>query len=192
MAATSATISATITTAPDGSAAAVRFAARPARPSDEGAVAELLARCSPDALYRRFHGAVGSAVTHEIRRIANRTDGHRSWVVVAHGAVRGTATLAWGSDGVVEAAFLVEDAWARRGVGAALYEAVAREARREHVPEVTAWVQGDNESARRFLRAMAPDARITFAGYGELEVILPMSASVPAPAREQSQLRRIA
>jgi ribosomal protein S18 acetylase RimI-like enzyme len=89
-------------------------------------------------------------------------------------AIRGTATLATGSDGVTEAAFLVEDAWFRRGIGSALFAALAREARRSGVDAVTAWVQADNETARRFLRSMAPGARTAFAGSGELEIALPV------------------
>ena len=165
---------------------------RRARPTDERALAALLARCSPDTLYRRFHGAVGSAVKHEVRRMANPTGRHRSWVVIAGGEIRGTATLAWGSDGVVEAAFLVEDAWARRGMGERLFQAIAEEARRIGVAEVTAWVQGDNEPARRFLRAMAPDAQMRFAGYGELEVTMPFGDARRPSITAAAPLRRTA
>ena len=67
--------------------------------------------------------------------------------VSADGEVRGTATLAWGPDGTVEAAFLVEDAWFRRGVGRALSGASPPRPAGPGVPTVSATVQADNERA---------------------------------------------
>jgi len=156
---------------------------RAARPSDLAALAALIDRCSTETLYRRFHGAVGAAVRQELRRIADPGPRHRSWVVSDGSALHGTATLAWGRDDSVEAAFLVEDAWFRHGIGRRLFAAVAREARRAGVLEVTAWVQADNERARRFLRAMAAGGRAAFAGGGELRVTLPTDVPVPSDGR---------
>ncbi len=157
--------------------AAVPVTIRPAHGGDGRALAALLDRCSPDTLLRRFHGAVGYAVRRELERVAHPTDRHRSWVAVADDDIRGMATLAWGRDGTAEAAFLVEDAWFRRGIGRSLFGAVAREADRSGTDAVVAVVQADNARAREFLRQMAPGARTSFAGMGEVEVELP----VPRP-----------
>jgi len=147
---------------------------RVAEPADLAQLEAFLDRCSVETQYRRFHGAVGPAVRRELERIATPVDTHRSWVATDGTEIHGTATLATGSDGSVEAAFLVEDAWFRRGVGRRLFGALAREARTADVDAVTAWVQADNETARRFLRSMSPGAQTTFAGGGELEIHLPV------------------
>jgi GNAT superfamily N-acetyltransferase len=146
---------------------------RRAGPGDSDALAALAERCSDATLRRRFHGAATRAVQRELDRIAHPTSAHRSWVALADGAVRGTATLARGRDGTVEVAFLVEDAWFRRGVGRALFTALADEARRAGVPEVVATVQSDNDRAARFLRAVAPGGRFVLSG-PELAVTIPV------------------
>jgi GNAT superfamily N-acetyltransferase len=146
---------------------------RGAGPGDLDARVALLERCSDGTVRRRFHGAAPRPIRRELDRIAHPTDEHRSWVALAGGDVRGTATLAWGRDGAVEAAFLVEDAWFRRGVGRALFAALAAEARRAGVTAVVATVQSDNERAARFLRAMAPGAGHTLSG-PELAVTIPV------------------
>ena len=137
---------------------------RPARPSDLPALRDLFDRCSPETLYKRFHGVAGLTTRREMDRIASPTPTHRSWVAVGpDGAVHGTATLAWGRAGEVEVAFLVEDGHRRRGIGRALVAAAGREAAARGVPEVRAVIQGDNVGASRFLRAVVPDVSLRFA-----------------------------
>ena len=148
---------------------------RPARADDLAALAAMTARVSDDTLWRRFHGAGRRVVERELDRIVHPTDAHRSWVALSpDGAIHGTATLASGRDGTVEAAFLVEDGWFRRGIGRTLFAAIAVEARRSGVSEVVARVQADNERAIRFLRGLRAGARATFVGDGEVEVVVPM------------------
>ena len=77
---------------------------------------------------------------------------------------------------MVEAAFLVEDGWFRHGIGRALFAALARDAHASGAEAVTAWVQADNERARRFLRSIVPGTRATFIGGGELEISLPVGS----------------
>jgi GNAT superfamily N-acetyltransferase len=147
---------------------------RPARPGDEVALTALVGRCSELTLYRRFHGATGPHVRREIDRIAHPTPTHRSWVGVGPGAEAvGTATLARGRDGDVHVAFLVGDAWQRRGIGRALYTALAPDAVADGFPAVTATILGDNVPALRFLQAIAPRARSRFVD-GEVVVRVPV------------------
>jgi N-acetylglutamate synthase-like GNAT family acetyltransferase len=152
---------------------------RPARSSDLPGLLALVDRCSFDTLYRRFHGAGPSTVRRELERVAAPTYEHRSWVATDGTFIRGVATLALGRDGAAEVGFLVEDAWFRRGVGRRLFRAVASDANAMDLEAVVAWVQPDNATARRFLRAMAPSARTRFAGMGELEVVLPIRTVDP-------------
>ena len=156
---------------------------RAAVPGDAEALRGLVSRTSAGTLRRRFHGAGDRAVRREIDRIAHPTSGHRSWVAVSpDGAIRGTATLAAGRDGTVEAAFLVEDGWFRRGLGRALYGALAVEAECAGVASVLARVQADNLRAIRFLRALHREAVARFAGDGEVEVVVPVQAPERRPA----------
>jgi L-amino acid N-acyltransferase YncA len=147
---------------------------RPARPDDLDELQALLRRCSPETRRRRFHGGGDWIERRELGRIATPNERHRSWVAVEGSRLRGTATLAWGADGQVEAAFLVEDAWFRRGLGTALFAVLAAEARRSGLEEIVAWVQADNRAARQFLRSMAPGAASAFAGGGDLHISIPI------------------
>jgi hypothetical protein len=159
---------------------------RPAGPADLPALVELLDRCSEETVYRRFHGASGRSAARELERITHPTAGHHSWVAEVDGVLHGTATLAWGADGLPEAAFLVEDGWFRRGLGRRLFGAVARDALESEVDRVVVAVQADNERARRFVRAVAPGAQTTFSGGGVLEMSVPVphtgAARDPLPA----------
>jgi ribosomal protein S18 acetylase RimI-like enzyme len=152
---------------------------RPARPDDLPRLGELLERCSPETLYRRFHGTTHEPMRREIERVAasgasDASDRHRSWVAVGcDGAVRGTGTLAWRDDHPPEIALLVEDAWFRRGIGRDLVDHLAGDARRSGAEVILAWVQGDNLRAVKFLRAVAPSARIAFDS-GELAITMPV------------------
>lgn len=155
---------------------------RPARPGDLPGLQAMVERCSPDTLHRRFHGVVGSGARRELERIAHPTGRHRSWVAVdGDGDVHGTSTLAWGHDGEVEVAFLVEDDHQRRGLGRALAGVAAEEARAAGVPQVEAIVQPDNRRALRFLRAVAPGLSMRFADGSTVATIAlaPPAAAIP-------------
>jgi ribosomal protein S18 acetylase RimI-like enzyme len=154
---------------------------RPAGPADLPALQALLDRTSPESQYRRFHGAVGASARRELERITHPTDAHHSWVADDGRDLHGTATLAWGHDGVAEAAFMVEDSWFRRGLGAALFGALAVDARQSGAERVVAYVQADNQAARRFLRAVAPGASTRFVGGGEVEVVVPVQSAGAVP-----------
>ena len=95
--------------APTPTPQGLQLEVRPAHLADLAALEAFIERCSEETTYRRFHGATGSAVRRELQRIVHPEPAHRSWVVTDGSEIHGTATLATGSDGAVEAAFLVED-----------------------------------------------------------------------------------
>lgn len=160
---------------------------RLARPGDLALLEALLARCSRTTVYRRFHGAGTGPVRRELARIARPTRTHRSWVAVdADGEVHGTATLAWDSKGPPHAAFLVEDAWFRRGTGRALAGALTAEALRARVTAVMATIQADNDRAVRFARAVSGGVAPRFAGTGELEITVPIAPLAPVGANTRA------
>jgi ribosomal protein S18 acetylase RimI-like enzyme len=135
-----------------------------------------IARCSPETLYRRFHGTGPRAIDRELSRIASPDQDHRSWVVVDGCEIRGTASLARSRSGATEMAVVVEDRWFRRGIGRALIGALTAHAAQAGLDAISASIQADNERALRFIRAVAPHATIRFLGAAELEVWLPVAA----------------
>jgi len=159
-------------------------------PADLPSLQAMAERCTPETLRRRFHGAGSRPIRRELARIAASTPVHRSWVVASgDGRVHGSATLAWGRSGAVDTAFLVEDAWFRRGLGRALFAAVTAEAVRAHLVTLVATIQADNDRAVRFLRAVAPDVRPRYVGGAELELTVSLAdavrqRAVVEPARE--------
>jgi len=157
----------------------VSLSVRPSGPGDLERLDAFVDRCSPATLYRRFHGAGERPARREMARVAAPSATHRSWVAVSPGGdIRGVATLAWGPDGTVEAAFVVEDDWAGRGVGRTLLVALLDAARRAGLPTLRAMVQADNERAVRFLYAVVPGVRSRYAGDAEIEVTLPVTPAV--------------
>jgi GNAT superfamily N-acetyltransferase len=157
---------------------------RPARAEDRRALRAMAERASDDTLWRRFHGGGRRVVDRELDRIVHPTDDHRSWVALSpDGAIHGTATLARGRDGTVEAAFLVEDGWFRRGIGRTLLTALVVEASHAGIDQLIARVQADNERAIRFLRGVWAGARASFVGDGEVEVVIPVPEATRAVSR---------
>jgi GNAT superfamily N-acetyltransferase len=155
---------------------------RPARRTDLPALKALLGRCSPETLYRRFHGVAGAGARRELERIAAPTDRHRSWVAVgSDDVVHGTGTLARGRNGTVEVAFVVEDAQRRRGIGRALVAAARAEARRAGLVTVDATIQGDNVAATHFLRAVVPGVALRFVD-GDMVATLPVGPTIEVAA----------
>jgi len=154
---------------------------RAASPTDLEPLVAFLARCSSTTVYRRFHGTATRPVRRELDRIASPTSRHRSWVATGpDGQVHGTATLAWSRTGAAEVAFWVEDAWFRRGIGRALFGALASDAAVAGVPTVVATIQADNQRAIDFLHALASGIRTHLAG---AELV----ASIPIPVAASSR-----
>jgi ribosomal protein S18 acetylase RimI-like enzyme len=156
---------------------------RPARPADLPALERFFERCSADTLYRRFHGVAGALAHEELVRTAHPTAHHRAVLALEGGEVRGIGTLAFGRDGEAEIAFVVEDAWMRRGVGRVLARGVVREARRLRVPHLVAYVQPDNGRARDFFRSIAPGATVRLEDR-ELIVDIPLAIDLVAAPTE--------
>ncbi len=166
---------------------------RPAEPHDLPALQALLDRCSPQTRYRRFHGGAERSHRRELERVSRPMAHHRSWVAVdPRGAVHGTATLARGTEGQADVAVLVEDAWFRRGVGRALFAAVAAAAGAERIPAVVATLLADNEPAVRFLRAVAPAAQFRYVGFTELTAVVALPADVSVPVDPPASVSDVA
>jgi GNAT superfamily N-acetyltransferase len=171
------TVPATPAAARPGAAPADRPVTRATTPADLAAIVAMAERCSAESLYRRFHGATGAPLRRElVRTAAGEDDAHRSWLVEAGGAVRGVATLARSRDGEAHVAFLVEDAWQRRGVGRALARRLHEAAGAAGMDELVADVLADNLPVIRFARAVYPGVVVAFVGMGESRLTIPVGS----------------
>ncbi len=130
-----------------------RVEVAPIRPGDAPALAAMVGRCSPGALYHRFHGAVGSP-----ERAATLLTGHGQEVYLAwwRGRCVGVASLAEGPDGSPHLGVLVEDGWQRRGVGSALIRAAVARARERGALAVAADVMFEDRFILGLLARMGP------------------------------------
>jgi len=126
---------------------------RDASASDTEPVMAMLARCSRETLYHRFHGAA-DAVSYFSALLQ---DGPVQQTLLAwYGSTCvGVATLGVGATGVIDLAVLVEDAMQRRGIGTQLTEALLDSARSNGVSSVHADVLADDRFIIKALRRIA-------------------------------------
>lgn len=100
---------------------------RPLTPADTGALADMLARCSPLTRYRRFHGVVHEIPAAYLHRCLYGDQEAR--IAVQAGRIVGFASAgpAAGAPHVHEVGVLVEDRWQGGGLGRALVTALFAE-----------------------------------------------------------------
>ena len=123
---------------------------RPATVSDTGSVLAMLARCSRETLFHRFHG-FADAVSYFSALLQ---DGLVQQTLLAwYGSTCvGVATLGVDATGIIDLAVLVEDARQRRGIGIQLTDALLDSAQAEGVSSVHADVLGDDRFILKALR----------------------------------------
>lgn len=98
---------------------------RQGRPADADAVLGLHGRCSTETLFHRYQATVSGMPRRWLHRLLLPPRG-LSLLAVCGRDVIGLGQLIWSGAGeVAEVSLLVEDAWQRKGVGAALMERLA-------------------------------------------------------------------
>jgi RimJ/RimL family protein N-acetyltransferase len=108
---------------------------------DLPAITAMLGRCSRATLYKRFHGFTDGRA-HASSTVSDpNEDAYGAWRA---GRCVGMATLAVNEEGYGEIGVLVEDAWQRRGAGAALVTALVGRAHELGLPGLVADVLADN------------------------------------------------
>jgi GNAT superfamily N-acetyltransferase len=125
----------------------------PGSDAERAEIEEMVRRCSPDSLYHRFHGVVGTP-----GRAAALLAGPAQEVYVAResGTCVGVASVADDDQACPHIGILVEDAWQRRGVGTALIAAAACGARRRGVTALVADVLYEDRFILEMLRRIGP------------------------------------
>ncbi|MBB4942233.1 RimJ/RimL family protein N-acetyltransferase [Streptosporangium album] len=115
------------------------------------AVRDLHDRCSPESRRFRYFTSMPMLPPRVFDRLCDRTHGH-SLVAGYDGQVVALANLMFTPDpGIAEMAFLVEDRWQGRGLGATLARMIVAEARDLGFAEVRATLLADNTRMRRLL-----------------------------------------
>jgi GNAT superfamily N-acetyltransferase len=131
------------------------------KPNDCRALLGLLARCSPTALYRRFHGVTnGIFYAEQIVAAAEGRDSYVAWI--------GEECVGLGNlhvrDDTADIGVLVEDDWQRRGVGTALLLALVSGVRERGLHFLRADVLEENRFVLPLLARLGPAKTSVAAG----------------------------
>jgi len=93
---------------------------RPVRPGDRKELTAMLARCTAQARYRRFHGVTDHFPEHYLAGALAGDPRHVALVAFTPAAIVALASCVTQPDGSGELAILVQDACQRHGLGSRL------------------------------------------------------------------------
>ena len=152
--------------------------------SDSEALLAMLRRCSPTALYRRFHGVTnGVFYAQQVLAAADCRDAYVAWV--------GNECVGLGNlhvcDDTADIGVLVQDDWQGRGVGSALLSALVRRIRERGSHFLRADVLDENRFALQVLARFGP-ARTSLAS-GSYTTVIDLGSG-RTPRRSQPQMTR--
>ena len=138
---------------------------RPLRTGDTDTVLAVFGRLGPESRHRRFGGAKTRLSPAELELLA-RVDGeHHVLVAYADGDPRPAGLARLVRDGrTAEVAFEVADEQHGRGIGTALAQALAADARAAGIAELHATVACDNARAMSLLARVSRRLRATWLG----------------------------
>ena len=151
---------------------------RPLRRGETDVVQRVFDQLGPRSRQLRFGGAKTSLSAAELDQLT-LLDGRRHALVAFAGqAPIGIARLVRDADdpATAEVAFAVADDWQGRGVGTALLERLAADARAAGVTRLRAFVHAENRRSLRLLRRVTTIVETCSKG-SELEVL-----ALPAPS----------
>ena len=147
---------------------------RPLHNGDTSTVARVFDRLSPESRVRRFNGAKPRLSERDLATLA-RVDAHShslvAWVDGDSEPV-GFAQLVGDADARTHAeiAFVVADAYHGRGIGSALIDQLAADARASGVTHLRATLQSSNTAALVLLKRVARPIDLRFEG-GEASLV---------------------
>ena len=138
---------------------------RPLRDGDTDTVLAVFQRLGAESRRRRFGGAKTHLSTVELELLARVDAEHHVLVAYASGDPRPAGLARLVRDGsAAEVAFEVVDEQHGRGIGTALAEALAGDARAAGIGELHATVAGDNARALSLLARVSRRLRATWLG----------------------------
>lgn len=145
----------------------VRPTIRPLCDSDAAALVEMLARCSPETLRRRFHAGVEHLGSVQVSDLLRGSGALTHVVADADGAIVGIASLhrhRAGRAAEPEMAVLVEDGWQGFGVGHRLVGRLLSWARSRSIASVSADVLREPGFLLDRLRTISDGTEVQFDG----------------------------
>ena len=164
---------------PDGASILIR----PIRADDKRMLEDGLRHLSDESVQRRFLTPKRSFSRAELRYLTEVNGRDHVALVAEYPAapVRRLIAVArfvrlHDDPFTAEAAIVVADAWQRRGVGSALAEFLAEEARHTGIARFTATMASDNVPAHRLMRKLTNHLERHHTGYGVSEVVLDLAA----------------
>ena len=147
---------------------------RPLRNGDTGTVAALFDRLGNESRARRFNGTKPRLSPSELAHLARVDAGRHALVAYVEGDPRPAALGQLVRDADLrthaEIAFAVADRYQGHGVGSALVELLAADARAAGLTHLTATVQGSNAAAYSLIRKIANVVDVRF-GAGEASIV---------------------
>jgi len=156
---------------PPTSVAAGTCSVRQAAAGDRPALERMLARCTGETRYRRFHGPVKVFPERYLTEALSGSPLHFALVACLDedgadedGAVVALASCRAVDEGVAEVGILVEDEWQRRGVGSALLREIVAYAARTGLRALQAQVLAEQPWIVGLLRR---HGTCTIAGAGQ-------------------------
>jgi GNAT superfamily N-acetyltransferase len=156
---------------------------RRAAAGDRPALERMLARCTGETRYRRFHGYVNVFPERYLAEALSGSPLHFAlvaYVAGVDGTVIDDTVVALAScravfEGVAELGVLVEDAWQRRGVGARLVREILGYASQTGLRALQAQVLGDQSWIVAVLRRYGPCEVVAARGTLTVTLTLPRS-----------------
>ena len=138
---------------------------RPLRAGDRDTVLAVFGRLGPESRRRRFGGAKTQLTASELELLARVDAEHHVLVAYAEGDPRPAGLARLVRDGsTAEVAFEVADEQHGRGIGKALAQALAADARAAGIAELHATVACDNAPALSLLARVSRRLRATWLG----------------------------
>jgi ribosomal protein S18 acetylase RimI-like enzyme len=151
---------------------------RPLQAGDTETVARVFDRLSPESRVRRFNGAKPRLTERELTTLARVDARSHSLVAWVDGDPEpaGFAQLVGDADERTHAeiAFAVADAYHGRGIGSALVDQLAADARAAGVTHLTATIQSSNTAALVLVKRVARPTDLRFEG-GEASLVAALS-----------------
>jgi ribosomal protein S18 acetylase RimI-like enzyme len=153
---------------------------RPLATGDTATVEALFDRLGVESRARRFNGAKPRLSSTELSQLALADSRHHSLVAYVEGDKQpaGIAQLVRDADDWTHAeiAFAVADCYHGCGIGGALGQLLAADARAAGITHLTATTQCSNSAARSLLRNLAQNVETRFQG-SELEIVAALEAA---------------